>query len=111
MTGKEYQVLAMRTSRKDMRPDDHLLNGVIGLCGESGEVADLIKKYRFQGHAFDPEHLAIELGDILWYIVETADIIGYDLDEIMQMNIDKLKRRYPVSFDSEKSQHREKGDI
>ena len=111
MTINEYQKLAMRTSNKDMMPDAHLLNGALGLTGESGEVADLVKKCLMQGHDLDLEHVAKELGDICWYIAETATVIGYDMETIMQMNIDKLKKRYPEGFDTERSQHRETGDI
>lgn len=111
MTGNEYQALAMRTSNKDLSPDDHLLNGVLGLCGESGEVADLVKKCFMQGHGLDFNHLAKELGDILWYVAETATVIGFDLDIIMRWNIEKLKARYPDGFSSDRSQHREDGDI
>lgn len=111
MTINEYQNLAMRTSNQALSLDDHLLNGALGLTGESGEVADLVKKYLMQGHVLDCDHVAKELGDICWYIAETATAIGYDLESIMQMNIDKLKKRYPEGFDSERSRHREKGDI
>lgn len=111
MTINEYQSLAMMTSNKNLAPDGHLMNGVLGLAGESGEVADLVKKHKFQGHALDAEHVAKELGDICWYLAETATAIGYDLETIMQMNIDKLRKRYPDGFDTERSQHREKGDV
>lgn len=111
MTINEYQSLAMRTSNKHLRPDQHLLNGALGLTGESGEIADLVKKYFMQGHALDPEHIAKELGDVCWYIAETATALGYDLETIMKMNIEKLKKRYPDGFDSERSQHRAEGDV
>ena len=111
LTINEYQKLAMRTSNKDMSPDYHLLNGALGLTGESGEVADLVKKCWMQGHDLDLEHVAKELGDICWYIAETATAIGYDMETIMQMNIDKLRQRYPEGFDTEKSQHRKKDDV
>lgn len=111
MTGKFYQKLAMRTSNGDLTNEEHLMNGVLGLCGEAGEAADIVKKYRMQGHELNKEHLALELGDVMWYIAETATAIGYDLDKIMSMNIDKLLKRYPERFDSAKSQNREKGDI
>lgn len=111
MTANEYQKLAMRTSNKDLSPDDHLLNGIMGITGECGEVADMVKKCWMQGHTLDLQHLAKELGDICWYIAETATAIGYDLGAIMQMNIDKLKKRYPDGFSAERSQHRESGDI
>lgn len=64
-----------------------------------------------QGHEMDVEHIAKELGDICWYIAETATAIGYDLETIMQMNVDKLMKRYPEGFSSERSQHRQEGDI
>jgi NTP pyrophosphatase (non-canonical NTP hydrolase) len=111
MTPNEYQIAAMRTSSKEITPNEHLLNGVLGLAGESGEVADIVKKVMYQGHTTNPEHLAKELGDILWYIAETATAIGYDLETIMQMNIDKLMKRYPEGFSTDRSQHRETGDI
>lgn len=111
MTINEYQRLAMRTSNKELANMGHLENGVLGIAGESGEVADLVKKHLFQGHPLDVQHIVKELGDICWYIAEAATAIGYDLETIMQMNIDKLKARYPEGFDAERSLHREKGDI
>jgi NTP pyrophosphatase (non-canonical NTP hydrolase) len=111
MTINEYQKLAMRTSNKELSNALHLMNGALGLSGESGEVADLVKKCWMQGHNMDRGHIAKELGDICWYVAETATAIGYDLETILQMNIDKLMKRYPEGFDSERSQHRETGDI
>ena len=111
MTINEYQALAMRTSNKNLTTMEHITNGALGLAGESGEVADLVKKWTMQGHMIDSEHLAKELGDICWYIAETASAIGWGLEEIMAMNIEKLKARYPDGFDPERSQHRAKGDI
>lgn len=111
MTINEYQALAMRTSNRDLSPDDRLLNGALGLVGESGEIADLVKKNLMQGHVLDVEHVAKELGDVCWYIAETATAIGCDMETIMKMNIEKLRKRYPDGFDSERSQHRKEGDI
>ena len=111
MTPNEYQKAAMRTSSKDILPIGHLMNGALGLAGESGEVADFVKKMAYQGHPMDREHLAKELGDVCWYIAETATAIGYDLETIMQMNIDKLMARYPDGFSAERSQNREEGDV
>ena len=111
MTINEYQALAMRTSNEDLTNYEHLLNGVLGLSGESGEVADIVKKARFQGHDLNTQHVAKELGDICWYIAETATAIGYDLEEIMAMNIEKLNERYPNGFDPDKSMHRQEGDV
>ena len=111
MTANEYQKLAQRTSNNDLSNAMNLINGALGLAGESGEVADLVKKFWMQGHNLDQEHIAKELGDICWYLAETATAIGYDLETIMQMNVDKLLKRYPEGFDPERSQHRETGDI
>lgn len=102
----QYQELAQRTSNKALAKREHLLNGALGLAGESGEVADLVKKAYMQGHAIDRATLAKELGDILWYIAEAATAIDYNLDTIAQMNIDKLHKRYPEGFDPERSIHR-----
>ena len=81
MTINEYQTEALRTAAGMNHPnnDEILLNGVMGLCGESGECVDMIKKYRFQGHELDKAHLAKELGDVAWYLAVTAHAIGYDL--------------------------------
>lgn len=107
MTINEYQELAMRTLNKEMGRKDMLINGVMGLCGESGEAIDIVKKYLAQGHELDKEHLIDELGDIAWYIAETATVLEIDLEEVLTRNIDKLKRRYPQGFDSDKSINRD----
>ena len=111
MNANEYQKLAMTTLNRELSPKDILINGVMGLCGESGEAIDIVKKHIAHGHELDKEHLAKELGDIAWYLAETATAIGYDLDTILQMNIDKLKKRYPEGFAAQRSMHRQEGDI
>lgn len=98
MTINEYQKMAMRTLNPALSEKDILINGVMGLCGESGEAIDLVKKHLAQGHALDRERLAKELGDVAWYIAETATAIGFDLETILQMNIAKLEKRYPQGF-------------
>ena len=109
MEANEYQALAMRTSNKALTLKEHLINGALGLCGESGEVADLIKKGYMQGHALNRERIAEELSDVYWYLAETATAIGYTLDEIQKLNVDKLLRRYPdkEGFSTERSVNRE----
>ena len=111
LTPNEYQRLAMRTSNQELKPVVHLVNGALGLTGEAGEVADLVKKHTMQGHGLNAEHVAKELGDCLWYVAETATAIGYDLETIMRMNIEKLEKRYPEGFSAERSQNREEGDV
>lgn len=112
MTINEYQAAALRTAQTDkLTARELLLNSALGLCGESGEVADLLKKHRFQGHDLDFEHIAKELGDIAWYLAVGAYSIGYDLEKILQMNVDKLKARYPDGFSVDRSLHRDKNDV
>lgn len=90
----------------------NVLYAAIGICGEAGEVSELVKKYAYHGHAMDTEHLARELGDVLWYVSYMAHLFGYSLGEIMAMNQDKLAKRYPDGkFDAERSRNREEGDI
>lgn len=111
MTANEYQAEALRTVPEMLTADRLLINGVMGLCGETGECADMIKKYLFQGHDLDSEHFAKELGDVAWYLAVAAYAIGYDLETVLQTNIDKLRARYPDGFDAERSRHRQEGDV
>ena len=111
MTINEYQQAALRTANKSLTPIEQLTNGLMGLNGEAGEAIDILKKHLFQGHELDSEHMAKELGDVAWYLAVSANAIGYDLETVMQMNVEKLKARYPDGFDAEHSLHRNKGDI
>lgn len=107
MTVNEYQQLAMTTLNPSLDRKDVLINGVMGLCGESGEAIDIVKKWLAQGHDLDTEKLAKELGDIAWYLAETATALGLDLEDVFAANIEKLKKRYPEGFDSRRSIYRE----
>jgi NTP pyrophosphatase (non-canonical NTP hydrolase) len=126
MTGNEYQKLAMRTNDRHaqdrladrmlagiIRKKDvaGLVNGLMGLSGEAGELTDLFKKWIFHNAPLDEEHAKKEVGDVFWYTALICDAMGWSMDEIMQMNIDKLKARYPEGFDTEKSNHRKEGDV
>ena len=106
MTINEYQKLAMTTLNPALSEKDVLINGVMGLCGESGEAIDIVKKWLAQGHELDKEKLAKELGDICWYLAETATALDLSLEDIMAANIEKLKKRYPEGFDTERSVNR-----
>ena len=112
MTINDYQIEVMRTA-SGMNHEHHemLENAALGLCGESGEVADLVKKAFFQGHKLDKVHLAKELGDVAWYLAVGAYALDYDLETVLQMNVDKLRERYPGGFEAERSLHREVGDV
>ena len=107
MTIHEYQKLAMTTLNPALDQKDVLINGVMGLCGESGEAIDIVKKWLAQGHELDREKLAKELGDIAWYLAETATALDLNLEDIFEANIEKLRKRYPEGFDSHRSIHRE----
>ncbi len=107
LTVNEYQKLAMRTLNPKLDKKDILINGVMGLCGESGEVIDLVKKHLAQGHELDRERMIDELGDVAWYLAETAAALDTDLEEVCTRNIEKLRKRYPEGFDSSHSIRRE----
>lgn len=113
MTINEYQKAAMRTASgvSAASKENLLLNGVMGLNGESGEAIDIVKKAMFHGHDLEKEHLAKELGDVAWYLAVTAEALGYDLESILQMNVDKLRTRYPDGFSKKRSKFRKKDDI
>lgn len=111
MTINEYQQAALRTANEELDSIGQLTNGLIGLNGEAGEAIDILKKHLFQGHELDKEHMAKELGDVAWYLAISADAIGYDLETILQMNINKLIARYPDGFDVIHSTKRVNGDI
>ena len=106
MTIKEYQELAMRTVNPELDKNQMLINSVMGLCGESGEAIDLVKKWLAQGHELDEDKLISEIGDVAWYIAEIATALGVTLEDVLKGNIDKLKRRYPDGFKYEDSLNR-----
>ena len=125
MTGNEYVELSMRTN--DGKHEERLLNtldmcryeinlaelinGCFGLAGETGELLDMVKKFVFHNAHLDHEHMKKELGDVTWYIALICKAMGWSLDEILQMNVDKLRARYPQGFDTDLSNHRKEGDL
>lgn len=111
MTPNEYQELAMRTVNPKLNKDEMLINSVMGLCGESGEAIDIVKKWFAHGHELDKEHLKKELGDVAWYLAEASSALGFTLEEILDANIDKLRKRYPEGFETKKSVERDETDI
>ena len=111
MTPNEYQAQAMRWLNPALSEKGTLINGVMGLCGESGEVIDLVKKHLSQGHPLDREALAKELGDVAWYLAETATALDVSLEEVLQGNIKKLKKRYPEGFSVQDSMERDRNDL
>lgn len=111
MQVNDYQQQAMTTLNPALSKRDVLINSVMGLCGESGEAIDIVKRWMAQGHELDREHLKKELGDIAWYLAEAATALDVPLEEIFQGNLDKLKKRYPDGFDTQRSLVRLQGDL
>ena len=103
MTINEYQELAMRTVNPKLNKEEILINSVMGLCGESGEAIDIVKKWFAHGHELDREHLKKELGDIAWYLAEAATALDITLESVLEANIEKLKKRYPEGFETKRS--------
>jgi NTP pyrophosphatase (non-canonical NTP hydrolase) len=106
----DYQLLAHKTSAITSSSvtgsPQHAMMATLGLCGESGEVADLLKKVYFHGHTLDKQQLIHELGDVLWYLAEQCTAFHITLDEVAAANIAKLQQRYGDSFSSEASRNR-----
>lgn len=127
MTGKEYQELAMKTNDRlstrrltEKIVDRYnscyfyfgeILNGCLGLAGEVGEFNDMIKKWIFHEQDLDTIHAKKELGDVLWYIALICYAFGWDMDELMEINIEKLRARYPDGFDPDRSANRTAEDV
>ena len=109
MNINDYQAQAMTTLNPALSRKEVLINSVMGLCGESGEAIDIVKKHIFQGHELDREHLIEELGDVAWYLAVSCEAVGVTLGEAMQRNVDKLKKRYPDGFDKSRSINRTEG--
>ena len=101
----------MRTVNTEMSRRDMLINSVMGLCGESGEAIDIVKKWFAHGKELDREHLIKELGDVAWYLAEAATALDITLDEVLSGNIEKLRKRYPDGFSKERANNRTEGDI
>lgn len=111
MRGNEYQKLAMRTcSIPYDKKKDMLMHAVLGLSSEAGEVAGIFQK-EYQGHEVKLEHLMKELGDCLWMIAEACTALDINMEDVMQLNIAKLRARFPEGFTAERSIHRAEGDI
>lgn len=126
LTGDDYVKRAQRYSIPDINNNifdwmresiandiepGHVLYGCLGLSGEVGEFVDIIKKSIFHKTPFDETHAKKELGDICWYIQEICHAFGWSLNEIFNMNLEKLKNRYPNGFNVEDANNRKEGDI
>ena len=96
-------------------PVERLLTAAVGMSAESGEFTEVVKKMIFQGKPVNEEnlfHLKRELGDVMWYVAQACMALDTSFDEIVEMNVDKLKARYPGGeFDVHKSENRAEGDL
>ena len=92
-----------------------LLTAALGLTAESGEFTEVVKKILLQGKPYNEDnvfHMKRELGDICWYLAQACMALDTTFDEIIEMNVDKLKARYPGGeFDVHKSENRREGDL
>lgn len=111
MQVNDYQKAAMATLNPALDKKDVLINSVMGLCGESGEAIDIVKKWLMQGHELDREHLVRELGDVAWYLAEAATALDVPLEAVFQGNLDKLRQRFPNGFDTGASVNRKERDL
>ena len=103
-----YQHKAMRTATGiEGERLKNLANVGLGLAGEAGEVADMIKKHLHHGHPLNREDFIEELGDVAWYLALGCTMIGEPMENVLQANIDKLLKRYPEGFSSYRSIHRD----
>lgn len=110
MKVNEYQELAARTINPRLYDYEIEQHAIHGLAGEVGELHSIYQKC-YQGHDFDEEHAKKELGDLLWFVAEYCTAMNWKLEEVMELNIEKLMKRYPDGFEDVKSINREKGDI
>jgi NTP pyrophosphatase (non-canonical NTP hydrolase) len=94
---------------------ERLLTGAVGLSAESGELMEIVKKLIFQGKPASEEtifHMKREMGDVMWYVMQVLMALDTDIEEIVQMNVEKLQKRYPGgSFDAFYSENRKAGDL
>lgn len=110
LTPNEYQRLAARTINQNLSAKEMEDHAKSGMVSELGELHEIYQKV-YQGHDFDADHVKKELGDMLWFIAEFCTSWRWNLEDIMQLNIDKLRARYPDGFDADHSLHRAEGDI
>jgi len=114
----DLAALLSRVTDLDVQNDadiPRLLTAALGLTAESGEFTEVVKKIILQGKPYNEEnvfHMKRELGDICWYLAQACMALDTTFDEIIEMNVDKLKARYPGGeFDVHQSENRKEGDL
>lgn len=110
MTLNEYQQKAARTMNWGLTDYENKMHALHGMVGEIGELHSIYQK-AYQGHVAGSTHIMRELGDLMWFVAEYCTANGWNLEDVCEMNIEKLKDRYPAGFDVERSKHRKDGDI
>ena len=115
---RDFAMLLKRMTELEVEQDcdiPHLLTAALGLTAEAGEFTEVVKKIILQGKPYNEEnifHMKRELGDICWYIAQACMALDTTFDEILEMNVDKLKARYPGGeFDVHHSENRKEGDL
>jgi len=114
---KDYEAFVYRIQELEGQefPTERLLTAAVGMSAEAGEFTEIVKKIVFQGKPVNEEnlfHMKRELGDIMWYVAQACMGLNVSLDEVIEMNVDKLKSRYPGGeFDVHHSENRVDGDV
>ncbi len=114
---KEFPEFADRLNDLKIQgfPTERLLTAAVGMSAEAGEFTEIVKKIVFQGKPVTEEnlfHLKRELGDIMWYVSQACLGLNISIEEVIQMNFEKLSARYPEgAFSIERSENRVKGDL
>tara|TARA_A100001035_G_C27639617_1_gene433922 strand:+ start:266 stop:667 length:402 start_codon:yes stop_codon:yes gene_type:complete len=114
---KEHEAFVYRIQELEGQgfPSERLLTASVGMCAEAGEFTEVVKKIVFQGKPVNEDnlfHLKRELGDIMWYVMQACMGLDTDLNEIIEMNVEKLASRYPDgAFDVHFSENRKEGDV
>ena len=114
---KDYQSFLKSLSTLDGEGSKihRLLTAAVGISAEGGEFMEIVKKMVFQGKPWDEhnrKHLIIELGDVMWYVMQACMALDVSLDEVVEGNVDKLKKRYPGGeFNVYQSENRKEGDL
>tara|TARA_B100001964_G_scaffold24848_1_gene24829 strand:+ start:14 stop:514 length:501 start_codon:yes stop_codon:yes gene_type:complete len=113
---KSYDAFDKRVYELESQiPVERLLTAALGICAEGGEFTEVVKKIIFQGKPLNDEnifHMKRELGDIMWYVAQACMALDTDFNEIIEMNVEKLKARYPGGeFDVHYSENRKAGDL
>ena len=113
--GSDAFTVRLRELYSEGLPVERLLTAAVGMSAESGEFTEIVKKMIFQGKPVNEEnlfHLKRELGDVMWYVAQACMALDTSFDEIVEMNVEKLKKRYPGGeFDVHHSENRKEGDL